>query len=89
ALPLSHPLVAVGRHSLAVFIFGTILAMAGQVMMFVTGKNPILGTLYAILGIALHIAYARYLDWQAAVISQNAKRQGLQALPVKRNDSQR
>lgn len=86
ALPLSHPLVAVGRHSLAVFIFGTILAMTGQVMMFVTGKNPILGTLYAILGIALHIAYARYLDWQAAVISQNAKRQGLQALPVKGRD---
>lgn len=83
ALPLSHPLVAIGRHSLAVFIFGTILAMAGQVMMFVTGKNPVLGTLYALLGIALHVAYARYLDWQAAVIAQNAKRQGLQALPVK------
>lgn len=83
ALPLSHPLVAIGRHSLAVFIFGTILAMAGQVMMFVTGKNPVLGTLYALLGITLHVAYARYLDWQAAVIAQNAKRQGLQALPVK------
>lgn len=54
--------------------------------MFVTGKNPVLGTLYAVLGIALHIAYARYLDWQAAVISQNAKRQGLQALPVKGRD---
>ena len=83
ALPLSHPLVAVGRHSLAVFIFGTILAMAGQVLMFVTGKNPVIGTLYALLGIALHFAYARYLDWQAAVIAQNAKRQGLKALPVK------
>jgi len=81
-LPLSHPLVAVGRHSLAVFIFGTILAMAGQVLMFVTGKNPLLGTLYVLLGIALHFAYARYLDWQAAVIA-NAKRQGLEALPVK------
>lgn len=85
ALPLSHPLVAVGRHSLAVFIFGTILAMAGQVLMFVTGKNPVLGTLYVILGIALHFAYARYLDWQATVIA-NAKRQGLQALPVKGGD---
>lgn len=83
ALPLSHPLVAIGRHSLAVFIFGTILAMAGQVMMFVTGRNPVVGTLYALVGIALHVAYARYLDWQAAVIAENAKRQGLQALPVK------
>ncbi|HSX76150.1 MAG TPA: OpgC domain-containing protein, partial [Shinella sp.] len=76
ALPLSHPLVAIGRHSLAVFIFGTILAMAGQVMMFVTGRNPVVGTLYALVGIALHVAYARYLDWQAAVIAENAKRQG-------------
>ena len=56
--------------------------MAGQVLMFVTGKNPLLGTLYVLLGIALHFAYARYLDWQAAVIA-NAKRQGLEALPVK------
>lgn len=78
ALPLPHPLVAIGRHSLAVFIFGTILAMVGQVMMFVTGKNPVLGTLYALAGIALHVVYARYLDWQAAVIaSTNAKRQGV------------
>ena len=89
ALPLSHPLVAVGRHSLAVFILGTILAMVGQVMMFVTGKNPVIGTLYALLGIALHFAYARYLDWQASVIGQNAKRQGLQALPVKSRDTRK
>lgn len=82
ALPLSHPLVAVGRHSLAVFIFGTILAMVGQVLMFVTGKNPLLGTFYVLFGVALHFAYARYLDWQAAVIA-NAKRQGREALPVK------
>ena len=52
--------------------------MVGQVMMFVTGKNPVLGTLYALAGIALHFVYARYLDWQAAVIaSTNAKRQGV------------
>jgi hypothetical protein len=89
ALPLSHPLVAIGRHSLAVFIFGTILAMAGQVMMFVTGKNPVIGTLYVLLGIVLHFAYARYLDWQAAVIAQNARRQGLGALPVKGSDAPR
>ncbi|GAA4172082.1 MULTISPECIES: OpgC family protein [Shinella] len=89
ALPLSHPLVAIGRHSLAVFIFGTILAMAGQVMMFVTGKNPLIGTLYVLLGIVLHFAYARYLDWQAAVIAQNARRQGLGALPVKGSDAPR
>ena len=32
----------------------------------------------ALAGIALHFVYARYLDWQAAVIaSTNAKRQGV------------
>ena len=89
ALPLSHPLVAVGRHSLAIFIFGTILAMIGQVLLFVTGKDPLFGTVYVLLGIALHFAYARYLDWQAAVMSRNANRQGLQALPVKERDRTR
>ncbi|MEW9617407.1 OpgC domain-containing protein [Shinella sp. S4-D37] len=87
ALPLSHPLAAIGRHSLAIFIFGTILAMAGQVMLFVTGRDPVIGTLYALVGIALHVAYARYLDWQAAVIAENARRQGLKALPVKGSDA--
>lgn len=89
ALPLSHLLVAVGRHSLAIFIFGTILAMIGQVLLFVTGKDPLFGTAYVLLGIALHFAYARYLDWQAAVMSRNANRQGLQALPVKERDRTR
>ena len=87
ALPMAHPLVAMGRHSLAVFIFGTILAMAGQVMMFVTGANPVLGTLYVAAGIALHFVYARYLDWQASIIGLNAKRQGMRALPVERGDA--
>lgn len=86
ALPLSHPLVAIGRHSLAIFIFGTILAMVGQVLMFVTGKNPFFGTLYVVGGIGLHFAYARYLDWQADVIADHAKRQGMRALPVKGRD---
>ncbi len=89
ALPLTHPLVSVGRHSLAIFIFGTILAMVGQVLLFVTGKDPLFGTAYVLLGIALHFAYARYLDWQAAVMSQNAERQDLQALPVKERDRTR
>ncbi len=80
ALPLSHPLVAIGRHSLAIFIFGTLLAMTGQVMMFVTGANPVLGTLYVAAGIALHFAYARYLDWHARVAA-NTKGQGALALP--------
>lgn len=59
----NHPLVMIGRHSLAVFIFGTILAMAGQVLLFVTGRDPIIGSLFVVAGIALHFVYAYYLDW--------------------------
>ncbi|MCA1407025.1 OpgC domain-containing protein [Ensifer sp. IC3342] len=59
----NHPLVMIGRHSLAVFIFGTILAMAGQVLLFVTGRDPIIGSLFVIAGIGLHFVYAYYLEW--------------------------
>lgn len=62
-LRIDHPLVMIGRHSLPVFIFGTILAMVGQVLLFVTGRDPVWGSLFVVLGIALHFAYARYLDW--------------------------
>ncbi|ASY64732.1 OpgC protein [Sinorhizobium sojae CCBAU 05684] len=62
-LRADHPLVMIGRHSLPVFVFGTILAMAGQVFLFVTDKDPIAGSLYVIAGIGLHFVYAYYLDW--------------------------
>lgn len=67
-LPIDNPLVLVGRHSLAVFIFGTILAMIGQVLLFVTGKDPLWGSVFVLLGIGLHFAYARYLSWLTQVI---------------------
>lgn len=72
-LRLDHPLVVVGRHSLAVFIFGTILAMAAQVILFVTGKNPLWGTLLVLIGISLHFAYAYYLDWLSGLSRQGAQ----------------
>lgn len=62
-LRIDHPLVLIGRHSLPVFIFGTILAMVGQVLLFVTGRDPLWGSLFVLGGIGLHFAYARYLDW--------------------------
>ncbi len=71
-LRLDHPLVVVGRHSLAVFIFGTILAMACQVLLFVTGKHPVWGSLLVVIGIGLHFAYAYYLDWLSGLSRQGA-----------------
>lgn len=62
-LRIDHPLVQIGRHSLPVFIFGTILAMVGQVLLFVTGRDPLWGSLFVLAGIGLHFAYARYLVW--------------------------
>ncbi|KQY13808.1 OpgC family protein [Rhizobium sp. Root482] len=62
-LRLDHPLVLIGRHSLPVFIFGTILAMAGQVLLFVTGRDPLWGALFVAGGIGLHFVYAFYLNW--------------------------
>ena len=62
-LRLDHPLVLIGRHSLPVFIFGTILAMAGQVLLFVTGRDPLWGALFVAAGIGLHFVYAFYLNW--------------------------
>ncbi|MCA1492936.1 OpgC family protein [Ensifer sp. NBAIM29] len=62
-LRIDHPLVMIGRHSLPIFIFGTILAMAGQVFLFVTDRDPIAGSLYVVAGIGLHFVYAYYLDW--------------------------
>ena len=73
-LRIDHPLVIVGRHSLPVFLFGTILAMVGQVFVFVTDRNAILGTAYVAAGIGLHFGYARYLDWLSSVSSGSAAR---------------
>ncbi|QRM53547.1 OpgC domain-containing protein [Sinorhizobium sp. BG8] len=88
ALPLSHPLVSIGRHSLAVFIFGTILAMMCQVIMIVTGKNPFLGTALVAAGIAAHFAYARYLDWLDTLSSAPARPEA-DLLPVRVRSTQR
>ncbi len=68
-LDRDHPLAVVGRHSLPIFIFGTILAMSGQVLLFVTGKNPVFGSLFVLAGIGLHFAYAYYLEWLRGIAS--------------------
>nr|WP_275791215.1 OpgC domain-containing protein [Rhizobium gei] len=62
-LRADHPLVMIGRHSLPIFIFGTILAMVAQVILFVTGRDPLWGSLLVAFGLVLHFVYARYLDW--------------------------
>lgn len=60
--PANHPLAIFGRHSLSIFVAGTILAMAGQVILYVTEKDPAVGAAYVVVGIVLQFAYAYYLE---------------------------
>ncbi|MDL2399673.1 OpgC family protein [Rhizobium mayense] len=60
--PADHPLAILGRHSLNIFVAGTILAMAGQVILYVTNKDPAVGGAYVLVGIVAQFAYAYYLE---------------------------
>lgn len=58
----NHPLTILGRHSLSIFVAGTILAMAGQVLLYVTNKSPTVGAIYVVIGIAAQFLYAYHLE---------------------------
>jgi hypothetical protein len=58
----NHPLTILGRHSLSIFVAGTILAMAGQVLLYVTNKSPVVGAIYVVIGIAAQFLYAYHLE---------------------------
>ena len=60
--PADHPLTILGRHSLNIFVAGTILAMIGQVVLYITNKDPLVGPLFVIAGVATQFAYAYYLE---------------------------
>ncbi len=60
--PGNHPLTILGRHSLSIFVAGTILAMAGQVLLYVTNKSPVVGAIYVVIGIAAQFLYAYHLE---------------------------
>ena len=58
----NHPLTILGRHSLNIFVAGTILAMAGQVLLYVTNKSPVVGAIYVVFGITAQFLYAYHLE---------------------------
>ncbi|MCV3238758.1 OpgC family protein [Mesorhizobium sp. ZC-5] len=58
-----HPLAVLGKHSLPVFIAGTILAMVAQVMKTVSPGGLFYDSILMSAGIALQFALAYYLDW--------------------------
>jgi hypothetical protein len=60
--PADHPLSIFGRHSLNVFVAGTILAMAGQVILYVDNGNRAVGLFYVVFGLLAQFAYAYHLE---------------------------
>jgi hypothetical protein len=57
-----NPLTILGRHSLNIFAAGTILAMIGQVILYITNNDHVVGPLYVVLGILIQFAYASHLE---------------------------
>ena len=60
-----NPLAILGKHSLPVFIFGTILAMIGQVVKTFYGQNLLCDAMIVATGIAAQFALAYGLEWVA------------------------
>ncbi|GLS30510.1 hypothetical protein SAMN04488498_103177 [Mesorhizobium albiziae] len=63
----NHPLAVLGKHSLPVFIAGTLLAMVGQVMKTVSPGGMFYDIVLISTGIALQFALAYYLEWQPRI----------------------
>lgn len=59
----SHPLAVLGRHSLPVFVLGTLLSMGAQVAIFVYERSLLLDTSLLTAGIAAQFALAYWLSW--------------------------
>ncbi|MEZ2129935.1 MULTISPECIES: OpgC family protein [unclassified Sinorhizobium] len=90
--PTDHPLTILGRHSLNIFVAGTILAMAGQVILYITNRDHIIGPLYVLIGILAQFIYASYLE-QKRLQSRGKPRFGTPAdavaVPIRVNDHKR
>ncbi len=77
-----NPLAILGKHSLPVFIAGTILAMAAQVMKIVNPGGLPYDTLLIATGVVMQFALAYYLEW-LPTIGWSAKGAAKAAQPVK------
>lgn len=58
-----NPLAVLGKHSLPIFICGTLLAMVGQVAKVVSPGGLLDDTILIAAGIAIQFAFAYYLEW--------------------------
>ncbi|MCQ2002391.1 OpgC family protein [Rhizobium sp. NRK18] len=60
--PVNNPLSVLGRHSLGIFVSGTILAMIAQVLMMGMGESAAMGISLILLGIVIQFGIAYWLD---------------------------
>jgi hypothetical protein len=60
-----NPLVQIGRHALPIFCVGSLLSMAFYILRTKTGAGIALDVLMILIGVAIQIAFARFLEWQA------------------------
>jgi hypothetical protein len=68
-----NPLAILGKHSLPVFIAGTLLAMAAQVLKLINPGGAAYDTLLIAAGIAIQFALALYLEWLAGLSPARTK----------------
>ncbi|TPN80818.1 hypothetical protein FJ987_27430 [Mesorhizobium sp. CU2] len=68
-----NPLAILGKRSLPVFIAGTLLAMAAQVLKLINPGGIAYDTLLIAAGIAIQFALALYLEWLAGLGQVRAK----------------
>lgn len=61
-LSSTNPLTVLGRHSLNIFAAGTILAMIGQVLLYVTNDDRVVGPLFVVFGVVVQFYYADHLE---------------------------
>ncbi|UVK37363.1 OpgC family protein [Mesorhizobium sp. AR10] len=62
-----HPLAILGKRSLPVFIAGTVIAMAAQVLKLINPGGVAYDSLLISAGIAMQFALAFYLEWLSGI----------------------
>jgi hypothetical protein len=68
-----NPLAILGKRSLPVFIAGTLIAMAAQVLKVINPGGLAYDTLLITAGIAMQFALALYLEWLSGLSPARAK----------------
>ncbi|MDM9624462.1 OpgC domain-containing protein [Rhizobium sp. S152] len=90
--PETNPLVIFGRHSLNIFVAGTILAMIGQVLLYINNGDKVVGPIFVALGLAVQFAYAYHLErkrlqGRAASIAKRPQQAMAQPVAIRANNS--